>query len=240
MQKGFQRARQPEQKAQRRAHLLETARGLLSRAGAVHSLSLSEIARQAGVAKASVYTYFETREALLLALLWDEWQGWFVQLQARPRGRGGRPATLEGVAVLLSSSLAARPLLCALTAALPAVMEQNLSEQAIRGFKRDALALFGDVAAHLVARAPVLTASGYAGLLHDTAHAIMGLYPSTHPAPAAAAALADPALHFFQRDFATELTRFVCALAADHLRRAGASPRPARTKTGRVRRREGD
>ena len=38
-----------------------------------------------GMAKANVYTYFETREALLLALLRDEWQRWFARLKKQAR-----------------------------------------------------------------------------------------------------------------------------------------------------------
>ena len=220
MNPDFQRARQPEQKEQRRAHLLETARGQLASGVPLRALSLSELARQAGMAKANVYTYFESREALLLALLWDAWQQWFQALQAAPRSRRRRAETLDDVADELARTLSSAPLLGELTAALPTVLEQNLSEAAIRAFKHDARALFGEVAAHLALRSPHLPPSAYAELLHDAAHAIMGLYPATHPAPAAARALEDPALHFFRRDFATELRRFVRALAAAHAARA--------------------
>lgn len=220
MRADFQRARQPEQKEQRRAHLLATARTQLASGVSLRALSLSELARQAGMAKASVYTYFESREALLLALLWDEWQQWFLRLKSARPTRRRRPETLDDVADALARSLAACPLLCELTAALPTVLEQNLGEEAIRTFKRDALTLFGELATFLAARSPLLPASAYAGLVHDTAHAIMGLYPATHPAPAAARALTDPALHFFRRDFTKELQRFVRALAAAHALRA--------------------
>jgi AcrR family transcriptional regulator len=227
----FQRARQPAQKELRRAHLLATARSELGAGVSLRALSLSELARQAGMAKANVYTYFESREALLLALLWDEWQQWFARLEAAPPRRGRRPETLDDVADALARSLVAAPLLCELTAALPTVLEQNLSEDAIRKFKLDAVALFGAVAAHLAARSPLLPARAYAELIHDAAHAIIGLHPSTHPAPAAARALADPALRFFRRDFATELQRFVRALAAAHASTAaGSATRTARTR----------
>ncbi len=228
MKASFQRARQPEQKEQRRAHLLATARTLLAGPVPLRALSLNELARQAGMAKANVYTYFESREALLLALLQDEWERWFRRLDdvALPGGRGG--ACLDDVVAAIASSLAGAPLLCELTAALPAVIEQNLSEDAIRAFKRDALVLFAQVAEHLARRLPVLSASAYAELIHDAAYAIVGLYPATHPAPAAVRALDDPDLAFFRRDFEAELTRFLGALAADHARR---SPRTS-NRTG--------
>jgi AcrR family transcriptional regulator len=220
----FQRARQPAQKEQRRAHLLATARALLAGAVPLRALSLNELARQAEMAKANVYTYFESREALLLALLWDEWERWFRRLQDGALLDARRIATLDDVVAGLAVSLAREPLLCALTAALPSVIEQNLSEAAIRAFKREALILFAQVAEHLARQWPFLPAATYAELIHDAAQAIVGIYPATHPCPAAAAALTDPALSFFRRDFEAELTRFLGALAAAHARHAPRSP----------------
>ena len=225
MDSTFQRARQPEQKEQRRAHLLGTARELLASGVGLRALSLSEIARQAGMAKANVYRYFDTREALLLALLWEAWQRWFEGLRAAwptlesPKRKPG-PIALESVAGLLGRTLAREPLLCELTAALPTVLEQNLGEDAIRGFKRESLAFFGTIARFLTERAPALSEAAYAELLHDGAHAIMGLHPALHPSPAAARALEEPSLRFFRRDFREELERVLVALALDHARRS--------------------
>ncbi len=223
MEPTFQRARQPEQKEQRRAHLLSTARALLVGGIGLRALSLNELARQADMAKANVYRYFESREALLLALLWDEWERWFEALQAE-WSPGLRRASAPTVAGALARALARAPLLCELTAALPSVLEQNLSEEAIRAFKRDSLAFFRTLADFLAARAPALSAAAYAELMHDAAHAIMGLHPATHPSAAAARALADPELAFFRRDFEVELVRVLGALAVDHARRGGARP----------------
>jgi len=68
----FQRARQPEQREERRAHLLTTARAMLEGGVDLRALTLNALAREAGMAKSNVYRYFETREALLLELLWAE------------------------------------------------------------------------------------------------------------------------------------------------------------------------
>jgi AcrR family transcriptional regulator len=219
MTEPFERATRPAQKEQRRAHLLATARGMLDEGAAPRSLSLNEIARRASMAKANVYRYFESREALLLALLWDEWTRWFDELRrglARDRARG---AELEGLVAALARSLARRPLLCALTAELPSVLEQNLGEATIGAFKRESLAFFERIARTLEARCPALDTAGYMELVHDAAHVIAGLFPATRPSEAAARALGAPDLRFFQRDFATELERFLLALAREHARR---------------------
>jgi hypothetical protein len=154
-------------------------------------------------------------------MLWEEWQRWFAELRAQwPKGR--RVLTLDAVVSRLARSLARERLLCELTAALPTVLEQNLAEASIGAFKRESLAFFRTVARDLAGRAPALSEAAYAELLHDAAHMIIGLYPSLHPAPAAARALEDPALRFFRRDFSLELERVLGALAADHARRGAA------------------
>ena len=65
MDLGFQRARQPAQKEQRRTHLLTTARELLAGGVGLRALSLNELARHAEMAKANVYRYFPNKYALL-------------------------------------------------------------------------------------------------------------------------------------------------------------------------------
>ncbi len=117
------------------------------------------------------------------------------------------------------SSHAARRSLRSLGSRDPALLlEQNLSEAAIREFKLLSLAHFEEVAAFMTERAPALSRSAAVTLLHDAVAAIAGLYPGTHPSAAAARALADPALCSLRRDFARELERFLGALARDAVR----------------------
>ena len=210
----FQRARRPEQKEERRLRLLTVARAALVSGVAIEGLSLSSIARDAGMAKANTYRYFESREALLLALLRDEWRIWGEWLAVElPRIR--RRDTVQ-VARLLAQSLSGRPLLCQLTAALPGIVERNLSTPVLLAFKQRSLVFFGDLAEQLHRVSPDRSASRWAGLLLDAAHLIMGLYPATHPAPNVVAVLDEPSLRFFKRDFGVDLERvFVAVASAD-------------------------
>lgn len=221
MSRCFLRARRPEEKEQRRAHLLTTARALLEGGASARTLSLNELARQAKMAKANLYRYFESREALLLDLLWDEWLRWFEELSRELEQCPG--LGLEALLRRLTHSLSSEALLCELVSELPSVLEQNLSEEAVRAFKRATLTLFRDAAALLHERCPALAAASYAELLHDVAHAVIGLYRATHPAPAVARVLEEPELAFFRRDFRAELERFVLALAAQYVAREAAA-----------------
>jgi AcrR family transcriptional regulator len=203
-----QRARTPQAKAERREQLLVVAREMLAAGMDLSVLSLNELARRAGMAKSNVYRYFETREAVLLALLLTEWQGW-VEEAVVPLVEPQSPAQ---VARHLATTLAARPLLCQLTAALPSVLERNLSAATIAAFKRDALALLAAVGARLAVVAPSRSAAEWTGVVYDASTLLAGLYPVTHPGAEAAQALEDPALGFFRRDLGGELARHLGAL----------------------------
>lgn len=224
-----QRARSAAEKEERRAHLLATARAALADDGAqpalaLHALSLNELARRAGMAKANVYRYFESREAVLQALLWDEWAAAAAAVcAALPPAEAPRlaPSALAGV---LTRALLSRPLLSALIAALPSVLEQNLSAASIAAFKRETLRSFRQVGAALHGACPALSVEQHALLLHDACAAVAGLYPFCHPAAPVAAVMADPELAPLKRDYAVDLERFVAALAAQ----AAAAP-PATT-----------
>lgn len=223
MNHDFVRARSPEAKEQRREQLLGTARAMLEEGGDLRTLTLGALAARAGMAKSNVYRYFETREAVLLALLRDEWDAWYHDLQATCLPRTGDDGGLEAVVEAVAASLAQRPLLCALTAALPTVLEQNLSDAAIRAFKRDAEALFEAIGAFLASRCPRLAGRGWAEWLHDAAMVITGLQPLAHPAPGVVRVLAEPDMAFFRRTFAADLRRYLVALAHDRARHADAA-----------------
>lgn len=220
----FSRARRPEQKQLRREHLLRTARHLLDEGMSLHDLGLNELARRAEVSKANVYRYFESREAVLLALLWEEATHAWDELAPtlRPGRRG--TSTPEGIARTFARSFAAQPLLCSLASAVPSVLEANLSTEAIAAFKHQMLGFFDQAATAFEACCPDLTHAQYEALVYDAIMLMVGLYPMNHPAPAAARALEDPAFGFFRRDFGAELERCLVALATQY----AAAPRRSR------------
>lgn len=217
MTRRFVRARKPEHKDERRAQLLGTARAMLEAGLPLRDLSLNELARRAGMAKANVYRYFETREAVLLELLREELGRWIGAVHA-DLARARAPLALDTMITRLTRALTEEPLLSALLAALPSVLEQNLSEDAIRSFKREAMRGLSELGVLLHARCQALSAHAWTGLLDDVATVVAGLHPATHPSEAAARVLDDPELVFFRKDYERELRRYVRALAADRAR----------------------
>jgi len=212
MNKSYVRARKPEEKEQRKLHLLNVARSLIENKNDLNVLSLNEIARSANMAKANVYRYFESREALLLELLWDEWQAWYKEFQKDWSKLSSNKKNIDNLAKVMASSFSNHGLLCNLTTALPAVLEKNLSFETIKEFKYRSLIFFGDVAHYLESCSADLSAKKYALFLQDTVTLIAGLYPFTQTNTVVDKVLSDPQLKFFKRDFKSELERYICAL----------------------------
>src|ERR1700759_3115651 len=77
----FKRARNEEQRTERRRMILDTAAAMLSEMS-VAQVSLNELSRRVGLAKSNVLRYFESREAVLLELLDARSREWLEYLAA--------------------------------------------------------------------------------------------------------------------------------------------------------------
>jgi AcrR family transcriptional regulator len=142
----FQRARSDEQRAIRRQAILETAAAMLEE-GPVSELSLNELSRRVGLAKSNVLRYFDSREAVLLDLLDSLTREWLERLSeelpSTVSARAGFDRRAQQLAGALARSLAERPVLCDLLSAQAAVLEHNVSCDAIASFKRRGVAHAG-------------------------------------------------------------------------------------------------
>ncbi len=95
-------------------------------------ISLNELARRVGLAKSNVLRYFETREAVLIHLLNKELDSWVDQLsEAHLTATGSAFERADAVASWLSTSLAARPVLCDLISSQASVLERNVSTELV-------------------------------------------------------------------------------------------------------------
>jgi AcrR family transcriptional regulator len=148
----FQRARSDEQRALRSQAILDTAAAMLQEMP-VADISLNELSRRVGLAKSNVLRYFDSREAVLLELLASSFREWLAYLAAElpsaVRRRAGFKRRAEQLATAITGSLAERPVLCDLMSAQAAVLEHNVSVEAIARYKLATLA-DADVLAGLV------------------------------------------------------------------------------------------
>jgi len=134
----FQRARSDEQRALRRQAILETAAAML-REMTVADISLNELSRRVGLAKSNVLRYFDSREDVLLELMASSVREWTAHLAhelpsaVRHKARFKRRA--EQLATAISDSLVQRPVLCDLMSTQAAVLEHNVSVEAVTRHK---------------------------------------------------------------------------------------------------------
>jgi AcrR family transcriptional regulator len=139
----FQRARSDEQRALRSQEILDTAAGMLHEMP-VADISLNELSRRVGLAKSNVLRYFDSREAVLLELLASSVREWLAHLEAElpsaVRPRAGFKRRAEQLATAIAGSLVERPVLCDLMSTQAAVLEHNVSVDAITKYKLAALA----------------------------------------------------------------------------------------------------
>ena len=212
----FQRARRPEQKEERRRHLLDTAKAALQAGMDVRELGLNELARQAQMTKSNVYRYFENREALLLELLEEESTLWRNDLGARLASTP--QLTLDQIARDFASASAAYPLMCHLFSILPSIIERNVSTERLTAFKRNSLELISDVAMQLNRLAPALPLAAYVTFLRLAIALMIGLWPLASPAVALSSVLELPELqplrYAFETDLAVSLLMVLRGLAS--------------------------
>lgn len=202
----FQRARRPAQKEQRRRELLASAIELLD--GGLDAVTLSAIARTAGVAKSNVYRYFESREEILLELLLDDLVDMVTATEKALAPLAGT-SDINAVARVVTRVLADRPRLCSLVSVVANVLEHNLSTDVLRDFKEQVLEVSIRIGNALHAAVPGLAPERAPALIRYLNGLIAGLWPMAHPPAALEVVLDDP--HYaplccrFEDDFAGAL-----------------------------------
>ena len=124
-----------EDKQVRRTDILAAARGLFTGAGG-ELPSVASIAAAAGLAKGTVYLYFETKEAIFADLLLAEWTEVLSELEAVFDVDDGRDAQVSAFVTRFATYLESHPNLLSLDA-LGHEIERNLELAALQAFKRD-------------------------------------------------------------------------------------------------------
>jgi len=199
----FQRARDPEQKAQRRQELLGAARALLAADG-LAGVGLSAIARAAGLAKSNVYRYFGSREEILMALLADDAFAWLAAFEREVAPLAGSNDAAQ-VAAILARTIGVHALTCQLIAVVAGVLEHNTSEAAAAEFKAQMLDLSIRIRNAIHAALPAIPIDRVIAFVRYLHALIAGLWPMAHPAPIMAPLLRRPEYASLASDFETDL-----------------------------------
>lgn len=127
----FQRARSDSEKSKRRRTILAAAEAHL-RADGFDAFSMNVLARKSGIAKGTLYLYFETREEVLLSLHAEHLTAWCAAVTRTTRKGMGDAA----FARRLFETAQADPLFVDLAARLGNVLEHNVSVERLVQSKR--------------------------------------------------------------------------------------------------------
>lgn len=197
------RARRPEEKAERRQTILETAARLFD-SGGYDGVSLNGLAREVGLAKSALYRYFQSKEAIFLAILEDEHRAWVEEAESALRALSS-PATPEVVAGAVASTLVARPRLCALAAIVSGVLEKNIDAERILAHKTESVALIFRLLVAVNQALPAITVDKGATFVRLAYVLVTGLWPVANPPEAVSEVLARPEFQHMRADFARDL-----------------------------------
>jgi AcrR family transcriptional regulator len=184
----WRRARRPEHKLVRRNAILAAARSLVDEHG-VDGATLSAIARTAALSKANCYRYFESREAILLAVVLEEAKDLVAEIAAQLASLSGS-ANTDAVAEAFVGPTVARPRICKLIGSLWSVLERNVGADSIAEFKRSFAAMTAETVAALNLALPGLRPGAARSFHSFFLMFAAGAWPATHPAPVVAEVLA--------------------------------------------------
>lgn len=125
------RARNAEEKQRRRDDILKSAERLWQNTSYA-DLSMNQVAREAQLAKGTLYLYFDTKEELFLALLIEHLRDWLGVFLAEIKRTS--PQTAEQVADLVIQTSLNRESLRRLLVLLGTVLERNVQPDIARNF----------------------------------------------------------------------------------------------------------
>ncbi len=148
------RAISEEQKQARRSAVIIAASELFLEAG-FFDVSMSMIAKRAGVAKGTVYIYFETKEEIFLTLLLEELGDWLEQLK-EVLCQHTNPLSNEQFVALFKRDFEHRMKMVRLISLMHMVLEKNVSYEQALAFKLKLIALMQGVSPMIEKALPYL------------------------------------------------------------------------------------
>ena len=176
MSQALLKARDLDEKAERRRTILRAANALLD----IRRQTLppaSAIAAEAGLAKGTLYLYFQTKEEIYLALL-GEWFGLLLDV-LRPAVESDAP-TVENLVRRYTRFCAKNPRFMFLASMSASILEQNISEDMAHAFKKSLVDNVGAMTQTLAAKTSADETQLRKGFIHMFSLST-GLWQHCHP-----------------------------------------------------------
>ncbi|HEU0300741.1 MAG TPA: TetR family transcriptional regulator [Longimicrobium sp.] len=207
----MRRARSEDEKTERRNAILATAWRMYTREPSFAAFTMAALAREAGLAKGTLYLYFRTKEELFLALLENGFGAWFDSMDRRLDDGHGE-WTPERVADVVLASIAGRETLARLLSILPGIVEHNVEFDAALRFKRQVMHRAEVTGHRLEARLPFLRAGQGARFLVHLHALVIGVWQLAQPSPVIRRVMETPELAPARVDFEEDLRLLITAL----------------------------
>ncbi|MEH6474919.1 MAG: TetR family transcriptional regulator [Sneathiella sp.] len=199
------RATSEAQKMARRIKVLNAASSLFTEAG-FFDVSMSMIAKKAGVAKGTVYLYFSTKEEIFLALCTDELGIWLLHLESQLSPITG-PLENEQFVAILRKSFEGRDAMYRLIALMHLVLEKNVSLAEMLDFKRNLLKLTVKISERVEIVLPYLEKGDGLALMTTFHSLVVGWSQMTETSPIMEKVLEIPEMAPFKFDMLDNLFR---------------------------------
>lgn len=209
----MRRARSDDDKQERRNAILTTAWRMYTRDPSFAAFTMAALAKQAGLAKGTLYLYFRTKEELFLTLLENGFDAWFDVLDTR-LDAGGSEWTPEDAAEVIVRSIRGRETLARLLSILPTIVEHNVDYDAALRFKRQVLRRADTTGQRLEARLPFLRPGQGARLLVHLHALVIGVWQLAQPSPVIRRVMETPELAPARVDFEEDLRFLLTTLLA--------------------------
>lgn len=207
----MRRAVREDQKLARRQHILDTAWALFQEQD-YEQVNMIDVAKGAGLAKGTLYLYFKTKEELFLAILSEQFEAWFDDIDTFLQS-DVTPLNAAEFSEQLTETLVKRPFLIRLFALLHPILERNVKPDAALQFKVMLINRVSQTGTHLETRLPFLKPGQGPQLQLQIYAIILGLQQMADPAPVVCSLVDDhPTLQSLIIDFPSTFTATVTTL----------------------------
>ncbi|WP_027891627.1 TetR/AcrR family transcriptional regulator [Calidithermus chliarophilus] len=203
------RARKQQDKEARREQILAGALELSQQVGFAE-FTMTALAARLGLAKGTLYLYFQTKEELFLTLYERLLGEWFDALEAELNAEGAWDSIR--MAWVLRQTLESRPQLTRLLVLVEGILEHNISLERARQYKGWLAQRVQQAGALIERRLAYLSAGEGTRALVFTQALVAGLHQMSHPAPVVAQVLAQPEFAALRVEFGPALERALEAL----------------------------
>jgi len=214
----YERARREAEKAERRAAILGAAADLLPVTG-FEGFSMARLAKRSGIAKGTLYLYFETREEVLLALYVETLEAFGRALAVGLRKGMGD----ADFVALFQRAAEADPNFTTLRARLESVIEHNVSRDRLVEAKRAMRRLVGELAPRVERALRLAPGSGPPLLMALAALQLGAAQSNTGPA-VAGLDLPDDVAEFMRLHTELDVFRVTAPMLVAGFRAAGVAP----------------